>query len=199
MGLPFEQQARESARAFEAFSEYLKLGPERSLAAVAQKLSKSEQLLKRWSARFDWPARVAAHAAHLALVERQATEAAVRDEAAEWLERRKEHRKEEWAVRGELLKAGREALRRWWANEKRSASFDGITRMLDLASRLGRLSSGMPTDHTEVSGEISATLDVEWEVALKRAYGGPKATGEVVEAEVVSESVPLVAPGKEKV
>jgi uncharacterized protein (DUF2461 family) len=62
MNHAFEQHPKESAKAFAAFSLYLNLGAERSLAAVAQKLSKSEQLLKRWSAKFDWPARVGAAA-----------------------------------------------------------------------------------------------------------------------------------------
>jgi len=34
--LPFEQQDRESNKAFAAFSLYLSLGPERSLEAVAK-------------------------------------------------------------------------------------------------------------------------------------------------------------------
>ena len=40
----FEQQPREGAKAFAAFSVYLSLGPERSLAAVGRKLGKSVRL-----------------------------------------------------------------------------------------------------------------------------------------------------------
>ena len=83
MPLPFEQQARESSKAFAAFSLYLSLGPQRSLAAVAQKVAKSQQLLKRWSSKFEWPARVQAYDAHLAIVEREAAEALARANAAE--------------------------------------------------------------------------------------------------------------------
>ena len=63
MPLNFEQQPKESDKAFAAFSLYLSLGPERSTAAVAKKLAKSAHLVRRWCARHDWPARVAAHAA----------------------------------------------------------------------------------------------------------------------------------------
>ena len=70
----FEQQPRESAKAFAAFKTYLELGPERSLAAVAEWHGKSKTMIERWSRRFDWPARVAAHAAHIAAAERQAIE-----------------------------------------------------------------------------------------------------------------------------
>ena len=38
MPMIFEQQERESDKAFAAFSLYLNLGPERSFVAVAQKL-----------------------------------------------------------------------------------------------------------------------------------------------------------------
>ena len=46
--LPFEQQERESEKAFAAFSLYLSLGPQRSLEAVATKLGKSKTLMERW-------------------------------------------------------------------------------------------------------------------------------------------------------
>ena len=62
----FEQQPHESGKAFAAFSLYLSLGSERSTAAVAMKLAKSEQLIRRWSAKFGWTQRVAAYGAHLA-------------------------------------------------------------------------------------------------------------------------------------
>lgn len=173
----FEQQPKESAKAFAAFCEYLNLGPERSLAAVGEKLGKSEGLMERWSRKFDWVGRVAAHGAHMALVERQATEALARSKSVEWETRREKHREKEWRLSEELIEAGEEALRRWKANEKRCGSLEGIARMLDLASKLGRLASGMPTDHTEVSGEITATLEVEWELALKKVYGKEKVVG----------------------
>src|SRR5512140_281690 len=99
MAQAFEQQQRESAKAFAAFSEYLNLGAERSLAAVGQKLGKSKALLERWSRKFDWAGRVAAHASHLAVVERQATEAVARGKAAEWLTRQVDQRDEEWRAR----------------------------------------------------------------------------------------------------
>jgi hypothetical protein len=188
--LAFEQQPRESDKAFAAFTLYLSLGPERSLEAVGRQLHKSKTMLGRWSAKFDWPARVQAHAAHLALVERQATEAALRSKAAEWLTRQSEHRDEEWRVRGELLEAGREALRRWRANAARCGSLEGIARMLELASKLGRLASGMPTDHTEVTGEVTLSVDVEWEVAIKKVYGrAERPPPRVIEAEVISETL----------
>jgi len=170
MPLPFEQQPRESAKAFAAFSLYLGLGPQRSLAAVSRKLAKSEQLIKRWSTKFDWPSRVLAHAAHLAVAEREAAEVLVRVKAVDWVKRQNEHREEEWKVRCELLETARDALRRWKESE-RPGHLEGIARLLELASKLGRLASGMATDKTEVTGEDGGPIRVELDAALKKVYG----------------------------
>ena len=66
MPLMFEQQPRESNKAFAAFSLYLSLGAERSTREVGKRLGKSEGLIERWAAKFDWRNRVAAHGAYLA-------------------------------------------------------------------------------------------------------------------------------------
>ncbi len=50
----WERLPGESAKAFEAFDLYCKLGEERSIRKVAQKLNKSTQLLGRWSSQWDW-------------------------------------------------------------------------------------------------------------------------------------------------
>lgn len=60
MALPFEQQPEESSKAFGAFVVYRNLGPERTLSAVARKIEKSNQLMGRWSKRYNWKARAAA-------------------------------------------------------------------------------------------------------------------------------------------
>ena len=72
---PFERLPRESEKAFAAFSLYLSQGAERSTREVGKQLGKSEGLIERWAAKFDWRSRVAAHTAHLAMVEREAIEA----------------------------------------------------------------------------------------------------------------------------
>ena len=169
--MAFEQQARESAKAFAAFSVYLHQGPERSLAAVAQRITKSSRLVKRWSARFDWPERVAAHAAHFAAIERRATEAVAHGKALDWAKVREAQRLEEYQMHEEALALARAAIGRWMANERRCGSLEGIARLLELASRLGRLASGMPTDRTEVTGEDGGPIRVEFEAALRKVYG----------------------------
>jgi hypothetical protein len=175
----FEQQAKESAKAFAAFKAYLDLGPERSLEEVARKFTKSSRLLKRWSAKFGWSDRVAAHAAHLALVEREATEALARGKAAEWLTRQQSLRETEWEMHEKCIAAAKRALAAFLEKDKVYANLADISRVLEVASKLGRLASGMPTDRTELTGEDGGPIRVELSAALEKIYG------EVVDVEAV--------------
>jgi hypothetical protein len=182
MSHAFEQQPKESAKAFAAFSLYLNLGAERSLAAVAQKLSKSEQLLKRWSAKFDWPARVAAHAAHLATVEREAIEATARGKAAIWEKRETQLRETEWSMHERAIAAAKRGLDAYMEKDKVYANLADIARMLEIASKLGRLATGLDKSNGEQrDGDDLPTLRVEVTVALEKIYGD-----EIVDAEVVA-------------
>ena len=150
--MPFEQQPRESAKAFAAFRAYLDMGPQRSLRELARKLDKSVTLLGNWSAKYDWPARVQAYAGHLALVERKAAEQAAAVYGADREKRREVEREDEWAMRTELRQAARKVLEKFRDGE-RGATLGDVARALDIAVKLGRLSSGMKVeDDAEDSG-----------------------------------------------
>ena len=58
---PWERQEGESVKAYEAFQCYLNLGETRSQRLVSEQLSKSRQLISRWSANHQWVERVAAY------------------------------------------------------------------------------------------------------------------------------------------
>jgi hypothetical protein len=194
MAQAFEQQPKEGARAFEAFSVYLNLGPGRSLAAVAQKLAKSKQLLKRWSAKFDWPGRVQAQAAYLATVEREATEALARGKSAEWLKRQQEVREQEWEMHEKCIAAAKRGLAAFMDREKVYANLADISRMLEVASKLGRLATGMATDKTEVTGEDGGPIRIELEAALRKVYGGVVDVEEVQSPASKVQSLPHPVP-----
>ena len=185
---PFEQLPRESNKAFAAFSLYLNLGAERSLAAVAQKLSKSEQLLKRWSGKFDWPARVQAHGAHLAIIEREAVEAVARGKAAEWEQREQQLRETEWAMHERAIAAAKRGLDAYMDKDKVYANLADIARMLEIASKLGRLATGLDKSNGEQrDGDDLSGLRVEVTVALEKIYGQaePAPTGGIVDVQTV--------------
>ena len=184
MPLMFEQQPRESAKAFAAFSLYLNLGPERSTAAVASKLAKSEQLIRRWSAKFGWTDRVAAYAAHLAVVEREAIEATVRGRAAIWERREQALKETEWAMHERAIAAAKRGLDEYMKREKVYANLADIARMLEIASKLGRLATGLGTDGERRKGDDLPTVRVEVTVALEKIYGEPL-PGEVAAPPIV--------------
>lgn len=54
---PWERQDGETAKAYEAFSEYRDMGADRSLAKVGQKLGKSKAQMEKWSKKYGWVAR----------------------------------------------------------------------------------------------------------------------------------------------
>lgn len=197
MPLAFEQQPRESNKAFAAFSLYLSLGAQRSLALVSRKLAKSEQLLKRWSAKSDWQGRVAAHNAHLAIVEREAVEAVARGKAAEWESREQRLRETEWAMHERAIEAAKKGLDAYMDREKVYANLADIARMLEIASKLGRLATGLGTDGERRKGDDLPAVRVEVTVALEKIYGAPL-PGEVVDVEEIRSPKSEVRSGEQR-
>ena len=178
-GYEFDRLPRESVKAFAAFRAYLDLGPERSLAAVATKLGKSKVMMEKWSRKYDWMGRVAVHAGYVAQVEREAIECLAREKAIEWFKVHEEQRIAEWSARGRLLKLAERMITRWEGNERKCGTLEGIARLLELASKLGRLASGMEGDGAGMTKE-RAGVHVEVNLALNKIYGEPL-PGEIIE------------------
>jgi hypothetical protein len=185
----FDRLPRESAKAFAAFQTYLDLGPERSLAAAGAKLGKSKVMMEKWSRRHDWQGRVAAYGGYVAEVERQALAEVTRDKEAEKKARRDKIQEQEWEIHDQCIEAGQEGLRRFLENDGRRATLADIARLLELASKLGRLATGL---EGEGRGEGRGSKDeapevrVEVTLALEKIYGEPL-PGEVVDVEEVGE------------
>ena len=167
----YEQQNRESNKAFAAFKTYLDLGAQRSLEAVATKLGKSTTLMERWCKRHAWVARVQAQGEYLAGLEREATGGLVRAKANEWLARQQKLREAEWSMHEQCIAAARRGLAAFMEREKIYANLADIARMVEVASKMGRLASGMATDKTEVTGDDGGAIKVEFALALKKVYG----------------------------
>lgn len=126
----WEQQKDESAQAFEAFVLYRDMGAERSLEAVAQKLSKSISLIKRWSREKNWVERVRAY-----------ENAQQKVAFAEDIKNRKDMRKRHIAISLQLQKKVLKALENLKI-EKMSAK--EIREFLKMATDLERLSRTLP-------------------------------------------------------
>lgn len=170
MPLAFEQQPRESAKAFAAFKAYLDMGAERSLLSVARQLDKHVTQLERWSVKFDWPARVLAYSAHLAMIERQAIEGLAVEKAIEWGKVHEALKVAEWQRHKKLIALADEMIARWEKNKAKCGTLEGIARVLELATKLGRLAAGLPTEVKEVNATMKATIDLDWEIAIRKAY-----------------------------
>ena len=170
----FDRLPRESVKAFTSFRAYLDMGPDRSQRKVAAKLNKNPRVLARWSRKYDWPGRIAAHVRYIAKIEREAIEGLAREKAVEWHLVHEEQKIAEWKLRTKYLEVAMEGVERWRASENRVGSLEGLARLGEVFVKLGRLASGMPTEIKEVNKNVSATLDVHWEVALKKIYGDGK-------------------------
>jgi hypothetical protein len=96
----WEQQKKESAKAYEAFKTYLELGASRSLEMVSQKLGKSKTICDRWSRTHQWVKRALAYDQHIAAIQEKAIEKEAVREAIDW------HR-ERARIRSEALENGR--------------------------------------------------------------------------------------------
>jgi hypothetical protein len=195
MAMAFEQQPSESDKAFAAFGVYLSLGPQRGLREVARKLDKSLTVVGKWSSKFDWPGRVAAHGAHLAIVEREVAEAVVRAKGVDWAERYAELRESEWKARAELVDLAWEVIRRWRSKPERVGSLEGLARLLDLMSTLGRRACEVATERKEVTGADGGPIRIEIEAALDKIYGKPL-PGEVVDVQAAP-VLPALTEGKQ--
>lgn len=125
---PWELQKGETVKQFEAFCEYRDMGKTRSLQKVAEKLAKSETLIKRWSAKNSWIDRVAAWEDEQdRLIRIELT----RDIGA----MRKRHADIASAM---LIKAAR-ALQKIPDDEIKASD---ISRMIETATKLERISKG---------------------------------------------------------
>jgi len=170
---PFERLPRESEKAFAAFSLYLSQGSERSIAECARKLLKSSRLLRTWAQKYDWAGRVAAHSAHLAIVEREAIEAVARGKSAEWASREQKLRETEWAMHEAAIAAAKRGLKAYMERDKVYANLADIARMLEIASKLGRLATGLGDGEGRNGNDLPA-MRVEVTVALEKIYGQPE-------------------------
>jgi hypothetical protein len=175
MTKPIEQQPRESAKAFEAFQEYLNLGSQRSLTAVGRKLGKSKALIEKWSTKFDWVERVNAYTAELLSAKQKLKEEFLREIALAEAERDAAQSESEWKARCRALRLANEAMDRWEANDAKYGTLEGIARLLELASVLGRRSRGMPMQVKDEPAQIEQrpTISIEFRAAIEKIYRQP--------------------------
>lgn len=129
---PWERRENETTKAYEAFCIYRDMGRERSLSKVAEKQQKSGSLIGRWSRENDWVERAAKWDDEQDRIER---EIAQKEQAKAIKDMRKRHADLGQAM---LIKAAR-ALAKIPDDEIKPGD---ISRMVDVASKLERISRG---------------------------------------------------------
>ena len=169
--LPFERQPKETSRAFAAFKVYLELGPERSLVAARAKLgSCTRRSIERWSRRFGWMDRVRAFERHTAELERLAIERVATEKAVEWWRVHEPTRRLAWLKAERAIRLVEIAQERW-EKSGRTPGFEGMARLLELAFKLKQFAAGMPSEIKEVNTTVTGKVSVEWQEAIRKAYG----------------------------
>jgi len=128
---------------------------------------------------------VAAHTAHMGAVERTAQETELRAKAAEWLQRQIDLKEREWEMHEKCIAAARRALTVFMERDKVYANLADIARILEVASKLGRMASGLATETVEHTGADGGPIRIELTAALNKIYGEPL-PGEVVDVECTS-------------
>ena len=141
----WERQDGESAQAFQAFAAYRDMGAERSLHKVAEKLSKSDALMKRWSSQWHWGIRADAWDDELD-----------RRSCRELQKGIAEMRKNHVGIAKAMLVKSLQALQRIPVDEMTPRD---VATMVDVPAKLERISRGEVTERTEgkqtIAGEVS--------------------------------------------
>jgi len=167
---PWMQQDGEPNNWFRRFERYKLLGPTRSLLGCANRerveksLKKSDQVPGSWrnaAKKWNWDARAEAWDAFIAA-----------REEAEWDEKRKQLRAQEWDVAQKLIEKATQMLVYPLAKTSREEVAEGgkvihqttvmpsrwgmrdAAALVEAASKLGRLSSGQATDKHEVDATL---------------------------------------------
>lgn len=141
---PWERQKGESAQAYEAFVTYRDMGPARSQRAVSEKLSKSRQLISRWSSTWDWQERVRAYENEL---EKEARAKAVRD--------RKDMTERHIKIAMQVQKKALEALASLSVEDM---SPKDVKEYIKMATDLERLNRTFEEESSKVGGDTPTQL-----------------------------------------
>jgi hypothetical protein len=142
---PWQRQTHESPSGFTAFVAYLRLKGRRSHRAVAAATGHSVHAIRRLSARFNWPARVAAFEARLAAATEDALTAVIANSAGTERSRVEQLRRDQSQLAQDVAQAAQRWLAACSRPNQRLPSLTQLVRLVDLASQLGRRAAGMPT------------------------------------------------------
>jgi hypothetical protein len=167
---PWNLQPNEPPVDYSLFAAWLQLPAPRRLRKAASALGCSLHRLRRLSTRHNWKTRAAAFDQYRASTSSRALDQFLRDETRDWKERVERFRIEEWLLHEEMIQAAFEALHQL---RKRPGlpSLGDLLKIIELASRLGRLACGMPLDPAAEAKPDPPSGYPDAEAALLKIYG----------------------------
>ena len=193
---PQHRDDRESDEAWAAYLTFRDLGPGRTLAAayrahVARQsggagLKRPEKgrseaptvpgSWKRWRVQWDWDGRAHAYDEQTETVVQAARTSAIQSHAQDWASRRVEQKEADWRLSVALRQKAEQMLGRLDLDAPDAdISVGALTKLVETATKLGRLASGMETDRTgtlpvpALPEDLSQLTDEELE-ELERAH-----------------------------
>lgn len=145
---PWEQQPGESMKAFEVFCAYRDLGPKRSIERAAHLSGKRwTNYVRSWSAKYHWVARAKAYD-----VEQDRKKRALEDAEREKMAER--HLKVSMAMIDKAFQAVEKM-------KPESLMAQDVSRLVEVASKLERLTRGEKTESVETFGKEGAPPAVQ--------------------------------------
>lgn len=144
---PYERLEGETKKAFEAFQIYRDMGYERSIRKVAQKLGKTQPLMSRWSAQYDWVNRAHSY-------DEEMDRLALLQEEKERKSMVKRHAKQAMLFQEKVIK-------RMAKLEVDELDPKDMIKWFTEAVKIERLSRGETTEKAEVkhNGEIKGSIE----------------------------------------
>lgn len=178
---PWEQQPGEGLRAYTGFRCFMTLPVgTRSVEKVAAEIGVHVKSAKQWQRDWRWSGRLVAYERHLVALHESATERQMTVAAVDWAKRAGEIRELEFAAAKEGLEICRRMINKIGKalSHRKTVSINQIRNvavLLDIASKVGRLSSGLDTERTanstEITGPGGGALQVSVAAAIAKVYG----------------------------
>ncbi len=194
-----QRQPGEAPADFAAFISYLRLHGRRSHRAVATQTGRSLGAIRRLSAQFNWPARVAAFEAQLADASQDALHLLLRSTATRSAADFERLRTAEYLLAQRVVHESNRWLKLASDPHRRKVSLGQVCQVIDLAFRLGRLAVGMPAGdesrHPRKQDAPGCWMGPSAEEALEIIYGATL-ENEVPDSPAPAQPVSSVAAGK---
>lgn len=172
---PWQRQPGESPQDFQAFVAYLRAPGRRTHRAASVRSGRTLGAIRRLSARFNWPARVAAFDARLADATQDALDSVLRARPAAAKADLERLRESEYQLASQVIHESHRWLELASHPRRKLVPIGQICNLIDLAFKLARLAAGMPLDASP-RRHRKEDLPGYWtgpsvEEALNRIYG----------------------------